>query len=586
MDKIKSPFKFLDSYDEKDVDIWFGREQETTDLYEALSGVKHLLVYGPSGAGKTSLIECGLKNSFSDADWYTVSIRRGNNLIQSTNQALNSLLDNPFEIDSTTQQVTEDGTEVSFGQLVRRIYNENYQPVFLLFDQFEELLISGHKDEDPKKDERIEFFRRFEELINYRVPCRAILIMREEFVGNLSEFEHICPSIFQHRFRLEKMRRKNVQSMILNTLTAEHFESYFQVEDPHQLTEAILGKIPDSRQEIELAHVQVFFDELWERANTENPDSPTLRTSLIQEKDNLESILDNFLQNQRKELEPRYGKESLLEVLTQMISERDTKLQVSQADIEQGLKKEGVVLRGSLHEILLQGKERRMIRTLKVGDEARYEISHDLLAKVVGQNRTNEMELRKRATEVYKVYLGQIGLFSQENLNFILPFNTVKPIPAALRARIEESQTAIDEAGKAALEKSQARVQRLGAIAGVAVICFIAAVFFGIKSNAASIKADNERINAENLANNLQVQKDSVQEVLSELVKAEIERKKRRFNELERLSKVILNKDNLEGCPLDYLNEMRAIAQDPDIGEKEMMLKQIAAIQRLNPNCQ
>jgi len=458
--------------------------------------------------------------------------------------------------------------------------------VYLLFDQFEELLISGQQHEEKALDERKQFFQRLNKLIKYRVPCRAILIMREEFVGNLSEFEHICPSIFQHRFRLEKMRRKNVQSMILNTLTAEQFQSDFQVEDAQQLTEAILEKIPDRRQEIELAHVQVFFDELWERANTENPNAPTLRTSLIQEKDNLESILDNFLQNQRKELEPRYGKESLLEVLTQMISERDTKLQVSQADIEQGLKKEGVALKGSLHEILLQGKERRMIRTLKVGKNTHYEISHDLLAQVIGQNRTNKMKLRERATDVYEVYLGRVGLFSQEDLNYILPFDTFKPIPATLQARIEESQTAIEEAGKAALKESQVRVQRLGALAGVAIIGLIAAVFFGIKSNEASIKADIERIKAENLANNLQVQKDSVQGVLAELVEAEIDRKKRRFNELERLSKVILNKDNLEGCPLDYLNEMRAIAQDPKIGEKEMMLKQIAAIQRLNPNCQ
>ncbi|MDX1912375.1 MAG: ATP-binding protein, partial [Saprospiraceae bacterium] len=57
-----SPFKFLDSYQKDDQAIFFGREKETEKLYDALSGVKHLLIYGPSGAGKTSLIECGLRN--------------------------------------------------------------------------------------------------------------------------------------------------------------------------------------------------------------------------------------------------------------------------------------------------------------------------------------------------------------------------------------------------------------------------------------------------------------------------------------------------------------------------------------------
>ncbi|MBK8567714.1 MAG: ATP-binding protein [Saprospiraceae bacterium] len=67
-----APFKFLDSYQKEDKEVFFGREAETDALYDALSGVKHLLVYGPSGAGKTSLIECGLRNQFSDADWFAL----------------------------------------------------------------------------------------------------------------------------------------------------------------------------------------------------------------------------------------------------------------------------------------------------------------------------------------------------------------------------------------------------------------------------------------------------------------------------------------------------------------------------------
>jgi hypothetical protein len=80
MNTLKTPFKFLDSYQKEDYDIFFGREKETEGLYNALSGVKHLLVYGPSGAGKTSLVECGLRNQFSDADWFALTIRRGSNI--------------------------------------------------------------------------------------------------------------------------------------------------------------------------------------------------------------------------------------------------------------------------------------------------------------------------------------------------------------------------------------------------------------------------------------------------------------------------------------------------------------------------
>ncbi len=41
MSQARSPFKFLDSYQQADADVFFGREKETNDLYNALSGVKH-----------------------------------------------------------------------------------------------------------------------------------------------------------------------------------------------------------------------------------------------------------------------------------------------------------------------------------------------------------------------------------------------------------------------------------------------------------------------------------------------------------------------------------------------------------------
>ena len=120
MSKPISPLKFLDAYTKEDIDIWFGREQETTNLYEALTGVKHLLVYGPSGAGKTSLIECGLRNKFSDADWFALSIRRNQNITASVYASISNELTEGFEIDPATQLPKE--TDLSFGKAVELLF--------------------------------------------------------------------------------------------------------------------------------------------------------------------------------------------------------------------------------------------------------------------------------------------------------------------------------------------------------------------------------------------------------------------------------------------------------------------------------
>jgi GTPase SAR1 family protein len=250
MSQVSSPFKFLDSYQQEDADVFFGRENETFNLYNALSGVKHLLVYGPSGSGKSSLVECGLRNQFSDADWYALTIRRGANINVAVFNSINQVLIEKIEVAAQT----------SFGPAVEQLFAERYQPVYLLFDQFEELLISG--DDDEKET----FFSLLNQLIRTKLPCRILLIMREEFIGHLSEFEVQCPSIFQHRFRVEKMGRKHVDEVIDKILEAPKYRANFTTENSRQLTASILSKLPDNKKEIELAHVQVFLAELWDRA--------------------------------------------------------------------------------------------------------------------------------------------------------------------------------------------------------------------------------------------------------------------------------------------------------------------------------
>src|SRR6478609_923405 len=84
----KYPFKFLDAYDKEDTDIFFGRDEEIEILYEMVFQSPILLVYGASGTGKTSLIQCGLASKFQSHDWLALPIRRGTNINASFEKAL------------------------------------------------------------------------------------------------------------------------------------------------------------------------------------------------------------------------------------------------------------------------------------------------------------------------------------------------------------------------------------------------------------------------------------------------------------------------------------------------------------------
>jgi hypothetical protein len=565
----QSPFKFLDSYQKADAEVFFGREKETEALYNALSGVKHLMVYGPSGAGKTSLIECGLRNQFSDADWYALTIRKGTDINASVFTTINEALAEKIELDPVTKIPLD--AAIEFGQAIEQLFAERYQPVYLLFDQFEELLISGEEEEKKK------FFILLNKLIRNKVPCRIMLIMREEFIGHLSEFESLCPSIFQHRFRVEKMGRKNVEDVIEHILEAPGYRTFFNVEDSHKLAESILSKLPDKKKEIELAHVQVFLGELWDRAQSTKKENelPLLGSALIHDDDNLEKILESFLRKQMTELEESYGDRVPLELLAAMISERFTKLQLSEAAIKEDLEQKKVVSKKNISELLAELHQRRIIRPLKSGDETQYEISHDVLALVVGQNLTEEMKMREKAGDIYKMYQDRPGLFTRDDIDYLRPFKQSLAYPADLQLRISESIAAIRKQQELELVKTRKRLRTLYGLLGMAAIALVVAIVFYFNANKATEQAKTAEAKAKIDRNKA----DSLSTVANTALNNVINRD---FNTIVQLTEPILK---VKMDPEDHLKQLDSIAKlVPERKDLRRKIDSIKTIVKQNSN--
>src|SRR3989339_994871 len=145
---MQSPFKFLDSYTKEDRHLFFGRDAEIEELYHKIFESKILLVYGISGTGKTSLINCGLANKFNDSDWLPVNIRRGSNINESWLKNIERNAISPVKTDNLKKAV-------------KSLYLDHFKPVYFIFDQFEELFIFGTKQE---KTESVTAKRKFKKL--------------------------------------------------------------------------------------------------------------------------------------------------------------------------------------------------------------------------------------------------------------------------------------------------------------------------------------------------------------------------------------------------------------------------------------
>ena len=59
------------------------------------------------------------------------------------------------------------------------------------------------------EEEKREFIKTIKEIVNSKIQCRVVFVIREEFLAGITEFEYDIPEIFSNRFRVEKMKRAN-----------------------------------------------------------------------------------------------------------------------------------------------------------------------------------------------------------------------------------------------------------------------------------------------------------------------------------------------------------------------------------------
>ncbi len=245
MPEVKSPFKFLDPYTQEDKEFFFGREAEIDTLYELVFDTNLIMVYGPSGTGKTSLIQCGLANRFRKTDWFDLHVRRKDDINQSLWEEIrkNALTDIP------------DGMDLPGA--VQSLFLDYFKPIYLIFDQFEELYLLG------SDEERKEFIDSMASLLKADLSCKIIIIMREEFIALLYDFEKKVPKLFDKRLRVEPMSFANVDKVIKGS--AERFNII--LDDDAEIISMIIDNISDGKSGVQLSYLQVYLDTLYRKAH-------------------------------------------------------------------------------------------------------------------------------------------------------------------------------------------------------------------------------------------------------------------------------------------------------------------------------
>ena len=282
----QNPFKFLAPFEKEDRDQFFGRDREIDELYQAVHASNLTLLYGRSGIGKTSLVNCGLANRFDDTDWLPIWVRRCDDL----NRSLRGEIAKRLSPDA-------DDLIADPGERIRELFAINRRPIYLILDQFEELFIFGSRLEQER------FAATLAELLRTGPSCKVLIVIREELLSELAILEKALPSLFDNRLRIEPMNYRNLARVIVGMARFGRI----RIDDPATTIPKIIENLRRNRKGVDLIDLQIYWDRLLREATALpralNADRITFDSALVDRVGKFENVLPDFIDAQLTAIE-------------------------------------------------------------------------------------------------------------------------------------------------------------------------------------------------------------------------------------------------------------------------------------------
>ncbi len=189
-----------------------GRTRELDRLCDAVVADRVVLLYSPSGAGKSSLLEAGLRPALRAKGFLVAPTVRANldtpgnryatSALLSLNEALPAdLWQDPDALAGTT--LAEYVSSDSVASL------HNGAELCLIFDQFEEVFTLDPVDVTVKT----EFFEQLGELLHDR-GVWAVIAMREDYIAQLDSYLAVFPRRLATRQRLDFLDERSALAAV------------------------------------------------------------------------------------------------------------------------------------------------------------------------------------------------------------------------------------------------------------------------------------------------------------------------------------------------------------------------------------
>jgi WD40 repeat protein len=204
------PYRGLEAFTEQDHEFFFGRERAVEKLLTSLKSSPHFLaVLGPSGSGKSSLVQAGLMRRLHKGTWLgsgehveLVISRPGND---------------PFA-ELSLRGLTGRSANLTERVQAWRINKPEKERLVLIVDQFEEIWTNCSKEIAQ------DFINQLVTLINAAKSApytTIILVMRDDFYSRIGQYEALADLLDQSLVRITRtLRRPEVTAIVREPASA------------------------------------------------------------------------------------------------------------------------------------------------------------------------------------------------------------------------------------------------------------------------------------------------------------------------------------------------------------------------------
>jgi tetratricopeptide (TPR) repeat protein len=222
-----TPFVGPRPFKREDASLFFGRTDEADELLSLVVAEREVLLYAQSGAGKTSLLNAGLRPLLEREGFEVLPVARVR--YQSSEEIETEQVANVFVFNVLTSwaalghnvsQLNSMNLPDFLDELPPQLDKEGLpQPRLLIFDQFEELFTFYPE----RAGDRRGFFEQVRDALGRNRLLRVIFAMREEYIAELTPYASILPEKLRTRFRLERLREPAALQAVTEPLTRSRF---------------------------------------------------------------------------------------------------------------------------------------------------------------------------------------------------------------------------------------------------------------------------------------------------------------------------------------------------------------------------